>query len=64
MSGTNAATYPLRTQVEQLAEVSSALGYQSIRCTTGCPMGFAMDLTPQYFHASKIALSPHHEVQR
>lgn len=46
---------PLRTRVEQIAGVSSAPCYQCNRCTAGCPLVFAMDITPaQVVHALRL----------
>lgn len=46
---------PLRTRVEQAAGVSSAPCFQCNRCTAGCPLVFAMDLTPaQVVHALRL----------
>lgn len=43
-----------KTKVEQVAGVSSPC-YQCNRCTAGCPMVFAMDLTPaQFVHALRL----------
>jgi len=44
-----------KTRVEQIAGASSSPCYQCHRCTAGCPMVFAMDLTPaQFVHALRL----------
>ncbi len=53
-----ASTIPLpffKTRVEQVAGVSASPCYQCNRCTAGCPMIFAMDMTPaQIIHALRL----------
>lgn len=48
-------TAPQRTEIERTANVSAAPCYQCNRCTAGCPMLFAMDLTPaQIVHSLRL----------